>query len=236
MEIPSPRLESVPKPEPVAQPDQETEPSIALVLTNPPVSWPMAPMAIPVAAVTTDSLLERVRKLEEALAEVQNLHGIEQRVADRVATQLQIDRPARRRPLPPFSRSAVALLDAGKHLLPSLGRSDAPPGPPPPANASNATQRSWLLWETIAEARAIVRMYLDPRYTKSWLGRTIPLVLTAAFVLAHYWVPFAIVGIVGPIIEKAAQLLVGFVLFKVLGHEARRYRETAPDLPPSLRL
>jgi hypothetical protein len=32
------------------------------------------------------------------------------------------------------------------------------------------------------------------------------------------------------------QVVVGFLLFKVLAHEARRYRETAPDLPPSLRL
>jgi hypothetical protein len=31
-------------------------------------------------------------------------------------------------------------------------------------------------------------------------------------------------------------LLLLYSMFKILGHEARRYRETAPDLPPSLRL
>ena len=31
-------------------------------------------------------------------------------------------------------------------------------------------------------------------------------------------------------------LLTLYGLFKILSHEARRYRETAPDLPPSLRL
>jgi hypothetical protein len=30
--------------------------------------------------------------------------------------------------------------------------------------------------------------------------------------------------------------VLAFVLFKVLGQEARRYRETSPDLPPNLRL
>ena len=37
-------------------------------------------------------------------------------------------------------------------------------------------------------------------------------------------------------VAKVLQLVIAFVLFKVLAHEARRYRETSPDLPPSLRL
>ena len=57
-----------------------------------------------------------------------------------------------------------------------------------------------------------------------------------AATIGYHWLPFAIIPIVGPIIEKAGELVVGFMLFKVLGNEARRYRETAPDLPPSLRL
>ena len=40
----------------------------------------------------------------------------------------------------------------------------------------------------------------------------------------------------GMIIDKAADLILAYFLFKLLSHEARRYRETAPDLPPSLRL
>ena len=50
------------------------------------------------------------------------------------------------------------------------------------------------------------------------------------------WVPLATVPVLGFFLEKPVQIVVGFLLFKVLGHEARRYRETAPDLPPSLRL
>ena len=39
-----------------------------------------------------------------------------------------------------------------------------------------------------------------------------------------------------PAVNKLIDLLLGFLLFKVLGYEARRYRLTAPDLPPTLRL
>ncbi len=64
----------------------------------------------------------------------------------------------------------------------------------------------------------------------------VPPILLGAIVLIHYWLPFAIIPIVGPILEKVGELVIAFMLFKVLGHEARRYRETAPDLPSSLRL
>jgi hypothetical protein len=44
------------------------------------------------------------------------------------------------------------------------------------------------------------------------------------------------IPVVGGLLNKVIDLVLAFLLFKVLGHEARRYRETAPDLPPTLRL
>jgi hypothetical protein len=67
----------------------------------------------------------------------------------------------------------------------------------------------------------------------------VPPALFAAFLFTKFWFPFALV------LEKAnlawlvvvpVDLLLLYSMFKILGHEARRYRETAPDLPPSLRL
>jgi hypothetical protein len=211
----------------------EAGPQLAPV-TEAPVAQ-LVPLALVAPEPAVETLVVRIQKLEEALEEVRNLQGIEQRVAERVATQLQREKPTPAAAEPPVLSRAAALLDAGKSLLPSLVKADPPAAPPPP-NAPVAAQRTWLLWDTIAEARAILRAYLDPRYSLSWMGRTVPLVLLAAFLLTHYWVPFAILPIVGPIIEKAVQLVVGFLLFRVLAHEARRYRQTAPDLPPSLRL
>jgi hypothetical protein len=219
-------------PDPAAE--EEPPPIIDLALA--PAVAQAVPLAIPAPEADLSMLRERIERLEEALAQVQNLQGIEQRVAERVAIQLQREKPSTGQLGSPVLAKAAALLDASKNLIPSLVRPDAPAGPAPQPHPHTHTHRMWLVWETLAEARAIMRMYVDPRYSLSWTGRMLPPALLAAFVFIHYWLPFAIIPIVGPIIEKAGELVVGFMLFKVLGHEARRYRETAPDLPPSLRL
>ena len=91
-----------------------------------------------------------------------------------------------------------------------------------------------------AEARAIPRMYFDPRYRMTWVGRVLPIVLLVAFFFPDY--ALAIFPLVGPLLAKISllvkvvELLIAYVLFKVLAHEARRYRETSPDIPPSMRL
>jgi hypothetical protein len=215
----------------------ENPPPIFDLAMAPPVAQPVL-LAVPSAEPVLSTLVERIEKLEVALAEVQNLQGIEQRVAERVATQLQRERPAPAESGSPVLAKAATLLDAGKNLIPSLARPDAPPGPAPvsPPQPHAQSSRMWLVREAITEARAIVRMYVDPRWSLSWMGRTGPPVLLVAFVFAYYWVPFTSFYVVGAIIEKVVQLVLAFVLFKVLGHEARRYRQTAPDLPPSLRL
>jgi hypothetical protein len=220
--------------DPGPQPAPADPPSIDLVTVNAPVAQP-APLATLAPHQDIGPLLERIRRLEETLTEVQNLPAIEQRVADRVATQLQREKPAP--PEEPHGlSSAGAILDAGKQLLPTFVLPPALPVASPPPHASTAAQRMWLLADVVAEARVIVRMYVDPRYALSWMGRTVPLVLLVAFATAQWWVPFGSLPGVGWIPVKVAELLTGFLLFKVLGHEARRYRQTAPDLPPSLRL
>jgi hypothetical protein len=98
---------------------------------------------------------------------------------------------------------------------------------------SNPNRPAWWL-ETLAEMRAMQRMFVDPRYAMSWLGRIVPLVLVILFVFPYYWVPGA--TLLGWLIERPVQLLVAYALIRTLQWEARRYRETAPDLPPSLRL
>jgi hypothetical protein len=217
---------------------------VDLVLSDPPVkpsSAPLAqpvPLALPAPELEVGPLLERIRKLEDSLAQVLDLQSIEKRVAERVTTQLQREKPPPAAESPVLSRAA-ALLDAGKNLLPVLTLpppvTTVQPGAPPRADSTSA-QRIWLAWDMIAEARAIFRMLVDPRYSLSWFGRIGPLCLLGAFVTTYWWVPLATVPVLGFFIEKPVQVVVGFLLFKVLAYEARRYRETAPDLPPSLRL
>lgn len=205
-------------PEPLApDPPVNHAPPVAVVASP--------PMALPARALSVDELLERVRRLEDALAQVP---AIEQRVAERVATRLQLERPA----APRSVREPGGLLGMG-WLLP-FARAAAPPAAIPVADTP--AQRAWLALETMTEARAILCMYTDPRYRLTWLGRVVPPCLVAAFFTTGYWVPFSSLPLLGWLPERCAQLVVGFLLFKVLGHEARRYRQTAPDLPANLRL
>jgi hypothetical protein len=196
------------------------------------------PVAMPAPEPVLGTLVERIEKLEKALARVQDLQGIDELGSDRAATHVQSEKAPCLETASPMFANAAALMDAGKQLLPSLVRPDASPAGPslshPPRPGTSP--RMWLVWDAIAEARVIFRMYVDPRWSLSWMARMAPPVLLAAFVLIHYWMPFAIVPIIGPIVEKAGELVIGFLLFKVLAYESRRYRQTAPDLPPSLRL
>jgi hypothetical protein len=212
-------------PPPVSpSPSTERPPHFDMQLPGVPVAQ-LAPVVL-----HDPALEERIRHLESLLSQVQNLQSLEQRVAERVASQIQRQPPA---PAPGSTGPSVlgqarALIDVGRNLLPALPPGDAPPRP-----------RGWLIWEMIAEVRAMVCMYLDPRYRVSLLGYVVPPILFVAFMFTKWWLPFALMlekaGLAW-IIVVPVDLLLLYAMFKVLGYEARRYRETAPDLPPSLRL
>jgi hypothetical protein len=188
------------------------EPSFA-----PSAPEPSAAPSLTIATETRDSLEERVRRLEAAVKELQ-----ETRVTDR-----PVKEPMPSLPTPPLNL-----------VVPSIAAPPAPPPapPPPPPPRAPEKKRTWLLTEMWAEARAIQYMFFDPRYRMSWGGRVIPLVLLALFLTTGFWLPGTGIEGVGRVLQKAAELVLGFALFKSLNHEARRYRETAPDLPPGWRL
>ncbi len=85
----------------------------------------------------------------------------------------------------------------------------------------------------------MIYMYVDPRYRLSWTGYVLPPLLFVAYLLSYYWVPFTSLldGMkLSRLLTVPVDVLLLYSMFKILGREARRYRETAPDLPPSLRL
>jgi hypothetical protein len=202
---------------------------LALLPTTPPaqVIPPAAPpVAAPVAIPAADALSpleQRIRRIEDALAHLQLQRSTETRIAA----------PAAASPPPPAATAAI--LDMGKRLLGAAA--DAVTPATPPAASSTLRGRSiWFLWDTWAEARAIARMFVDPRYYLSWSARVLPMILLGAILTSYYWVPGTTIPLLGGWINKAVDLVLAFVLFKWLGHEARRYRQTSPDLPPNLRL
>ena len=208
---------------------------LEVVHDNPAHVVSPASASLPVGVFSPEALLspleERVRKLEAALAELRDTRQLETRVAARVSDQIAQDLA----PATGLSPKA-GLVELGKRLL-----GVAAPPPPRTLGPRPAGKRpGWLLLEILAEARAILRMYFDPRYRMTWVGRVLPIALLVAF-----FFPAICPGdlpLVGPLLAKISllvkvvELVIAYVLFKVLAHEARRYRETSPDIPPSMRL
>lgn len=215
--------------------------SPAEVKATPPPSPPVALVAdVPTMSANSVSLEQRVRRLEDALALLE-----QQREDDpRLRTPPIEARPVEPLPVPvvapipaPAPTSTAVLIDVGKRLLGAATQAVvATPIPVPSVAHPNEGGILWLLWDTWAEARIIVRMYVDPRYHFPWAARMLPLFLLAAILTSYYWVPGTTIPLLGWWFNKAVDLLLAFLLFKWLGHEARRYRQTSPDLPPNLRL
>lgn len=175
---------------------------------------------------------QRLSRLEDAVAHLQDTRSLEERVVERLKDRLTRDKNTSIRDV------TGVILDSSRNLLPAVVANPLPAKEPSTEKPSTprSMRRPWLLFELWAEARAIIRMYVDPRYQLSWSGRLIPLFLVAVILTSSFWIPGTSFTIIGPVFDKTLNLALGFVLFKILGHEARRYRETAPDLPPSLRL
>ena len=170
-------------------------------------------------------LEQRVCRLEQAVAGVQDTDQLAQRVAERIT-----DRLGHNTSLAIRDPNNI-VIEAGRRLLPAavgLLQGDQP--------AKADPSHAWFFSDAYAEIRAMLHMYFDPRYHLTWKTRVLPLVLVAAILTSYFWVPGTVIPVVGVVLNKLVDLLLCYFLYKVLTREARRYRETAPDLPANLRL
>jgi hypothetical protein len=189
----------------------------------------------PNGAPSAEALEQRVCRLEDAVSTLQDTRQLEERVVQRVSSRLQGD------PSQAIQNSAGVLVDAGRKLLPAaldLMQSSAGNAEHKPAALPGPLRRPWVLLEAWAEARAMVRMYFDPRYRPSWWARTLPLLLLAAIATSWIWLPGTSMMSSVPLgaalmtlIDKAVDLILAFVAFKILSREVRRYHEVIADIP-----
>lgn len=176
----------------------------------------------------TDTLELRVRRLEDVVAALQDTRELEERVTQRVTERVRTE-DARRadregRPL---------LLSASRHLLTTARETVSPIAQERSAAPSPERRGPRFLLDSIAELRAMVRMYVDPRYRLSWSARVLPFVLLALFVTSKLWIPFQILmpDIVVFLLMKAIDLVLAFLLYKILSREARWYRDQGFEGP-----
>ncbi len=166
-----------------------------------------------------ETLEQRLRRLEDALANLQDTQSVEQRVVERLSERLQTAAVPGPPPAPSEAFTEPRPLPAPGLQLP-LPLSV--PGLPSPG----AVQQAWLLFDLWTELRAMLRMFFDRRYHVAWWTRLTLLVLGPAILLSHWWLPLAsLIPIAGPILDKAVDLILAFFLYKSLSREASRYRQ-----------
>ena len=219
----------------------ERQPDPAASNGSLPDSEPHAPPAA--IEESRGELEDRIRRLEEALAQLNALNERQAAapVSLPVAAPLATIVPPPPPPAPittaPGESATTFLFNVGKHLWSRPAAPVAPPTPPGQESTLSAGLRwSSFFFDVYAELRAILRMFVDPRYSMSWTSRLVPLALALLLLTSGYWAPGAMLPGVGTLIDKLIDVPLAFLLFKVLSHEARRYRQTSPDLPPALRL
>jgi hypothetical protein len=168
------------------------------------------------------SLEARVARLEDVVASLQDTQHLEERVTERLSAQLSAKRKK-------SDSSPSIILEAGRQLLPAALQTvreqtdvaDVASGRP-------LQHHPWLIFDALAEARAMFRMYFDSRYRVSWIARITPLLGCILLVLS--WFLISGIWLVGPIIDKCFDLVLAFVVYKVLHREVQSYRLAIADL------
>jgi hypothetical protein len=164
-------------------------------------------------------LEERIHKLETALAERNSAALTEDAVAERVIAKL----------------SSVAGLpqssDGTDRVLVLASKPDDHPPPPkgavlhPPEMVNDPTHRTWFLTELLAEFRLALHMYFDPRYRISRTTQFAIPGIAILFVLNYLFYAWINIPFLSPVAERAIDILLCVVGYKLIIRELGRYRD-----------
>jgi hypothetical protein len=173
-----------------------------------------------------DSVELRLRRLEEAVAGLQDTRQMEERVVERVSERLS------RNPPDGAHESKSLLMNVGRSILPgALGlASDSDDDSfHPRSQTSVPPRRAWWLFEAYDDLRAVMRMYSDHRYRRhmTWTAFLTPFVFLLCLLLVWFWMPTSIpvLGVGLAFLDKVIDLLLAFFAYKILTQELIRYRE-----------
>jgi hypothetical protein len=178
---------------------------------------------------TVEVLEQRVRRLEDAIAALQDTQLMEDRVVERVRQRVELHHAEQPRPAGLFVSAARMLMPKQvEEVPPDQPHADAgaaPDGPtangaaPPP----EATQPGWLLVELYREIRGMVRMFADHRYRMSWTGKAVPLAAILAAVIS--WLLISGIPLIGGLLDRLVDLTLIVLVYKAMSRELCRYRE-----------
>lgn len=159
----------------------------------------------------------RIKRLEAAVAALQDTPLMEERVAERVIQRLK-------------KTPIKALRDSAEALLEPNGKAPKPDDAIAVSPVTDTTQpkakvdkRGWFLFDFWTEVRSIGRMFFDHRYHFSWIGRIAPTVILTMYIFLWLFVPSAL-----SLVERIADIALIVLLYHILAREARLYRSTYP--------
>jgi hypothetical protein len=179
------------------------------------------------------ALEQRVQSLEEAVAQLRNTEQLEERLTTRVAERVSRGAPVAQ----PTAEPAGFFTRLPRALLPMAVTTITPPGTASPTEGTTHGVKSlWAFLDVLVELRTIWRIYVDPRYRLTWVGKVVPVVLLTAILTSWFWLPGALLldtfsKTLATIFVKFADLVLAFFLYKALSREARRYRDCFPEPP-----
>jgi hypothetical protein len=160
---------------------------------------------------------ERLRRLESALAAMQDTQLMEQRLLERMSQRLE----------------QPGVLDAGQAIAHAVGAQlSAATSPMAPSNGAMFSAKTWILTDIIQEVRTFFVLYFDYRYRVSWAARIIPTITIVLFILGWVFKSFGADNFVGAFLQHLMNLLLVVITYKTLQREAARYRALFPHLPP----
>jgi hypothetical protein len=175
----------------------------------------------------------RLRRLESALAAMQDTKLMEERLMERVVSRMDQPMPPQATLAPPDGSTqgmpAGMMVEAGKALLPGAMRvfsSELRSATNPASGQSNSilAPENWLLTDVIYDVRTCVAMYFDYRYRTTWSAKLVPAFLLLIIIWVIIWPPF-------PLFNYILPPILFLVIFKALMREAARYRAMLPYLP-----
>jgi hypothetical protein len=168
-----------------------------------------------------EALEERVRRLEDTVAMLQDTRHLEERVVERLASRLN------RSASPLGSETTGITVNAGRQFLPvalePVAESSA-------ASPTSGLRHPWLLLDFYQELQSIVRMFFDRRYRVARMARIVPIAALALFLFSWFFIDS--MRLIGPILDKMLDVVLICIVYKVLSREAQRYRQAVASLPP----
>jgi hypothetical protein len=187
-----------------------------------------------------ESLEQRIHRLEDAVAALQDTQIMEERIMERVIGKVRTKKDVDGTGIVEAERRTAA----PRTPVPQAVATPVPPAPsPPPPAPSVAGKRSWVIIEVFRDIRTGLGMFFDPRYRASW-SAYISLMILAYVLVSHWlwslWAGVPLLGllsvpigipVVGAILDKAVGLVFALFAFKCLAREMHRYKEAISGRP-----